>query len=116
MQPRGGCGGGPLTRRARVARGVVEQGETLPPRRPLPLIERREVVREAGAVLSATDDLHASTSPTLFAAEDRHPSIHPDRGNPLLPTDPMPLLGSIGIRLDMRLILVLQFIPLRVVR
>ncbi|MDQ2784192.1 MAG: hypothetical protein M3Y58_04225 [Chloroflexota bacterium] len=73
--------------------GVVEHKENLPPGRPVPLIERTKIPGEAGALLSATDHLHPPAPPALLAAKDRHPPIHSHRGNPLLPPDPMPLLG-----------------------
>src|SRR5947209_5213421 len=90
---------------------MIQHEEDVPSAPGVPLVERGEVLREAGAVLSATDDLDPSASPTLATAEDRHPPIHPDRGDPSLLTDAMPLLCEVRIRLDMRLILMVQFVP-----
>ena len=72
---------------------MVEDEKNLSPRRHVLLIECREILCEARAVLSATDNLDPPASPTLLAAENGHPSVHPNQGDPLLPANPMPLLG-----------------------
>jgi hypothetical protein len=76
----------------------------------------RQILPEAGAVLSPTDHRHPPASPTFRAAEDRPPPVHSDRRAPLLSADAMPSLRQVGIGLDMRLIPIMQLVPIRCIR
>ena len=85
---------------------MIQHEVDFPARRRVPPVESGQIVPETRAVLPATDDLNPFPSPTLRTAEDRHPAVHPDRCDPLLLADAMPLLGQVRVRLDMRLILI----------
>lgn len=115
VQPRGTLGQSRLTGLALMARSVVQDEEDLPAGRLTPRVQRLQIEPEGGRILRRTQDLDPAATEDLNAPKVRQAPIGPGRRHRRLHADPMPDSPQDGVGLQVRLILVVQLVPVRLV-
>jgi hypothetical protein len=112
LEPRRARGQPGLTHLAGVAGPVIQHQDNVPPCFRMPLLERLEIVEKTGRGLVGTEHFNPPAAEDLDAAEGGQPAIGAHGQDDRLLPAPMPDPRKVGIGLQVRLILMVQFIPL----
>src|SRR5918912_1142802 len=114
MQPRLSrcqCGPAGFTR---VAGPIVDGQEYLFARGGMARVQRCQVAPETGGILPGTHDLDAPPAEHFDAPKDRQPPVRPSGGDRWLLAPAVPDPGQVRVGLQMRIVLVMELVPLGV--